>query len=417
MTATTSFTVAACTTTLLSLGVPLCAHAADTFDATSQLLSIPSISVAGVPYTNVTATINAYALLGIDNGTPVADSFDPTSNSVSLGAVVYQGATYNNVRATISSYTLHSATQGGQVPPGGPTIAQRSAAASATAQSKTNNCTTVAPFYWEIGDKTAPMASGSVNSAADPTVYSASTLMSIASSSKWLYSSYVAQKRGGVLTDSDIKYLTFRSGYTLFSDCLPGQTIGNCAAYLLNGVHANLTDGQFFYNGGHMQIHANAVMNLGSMNNAAFAAEIGAQIGTDIGLYYSQPQPAGGAVSTAGDYARFLRKLLNGNLAMAGLLGSNAVCTNPTTCPSGQALSTPVPANESWHYSIGHWVEDDPVVGDGAFSSPGAFGFYPWIDASRSYYGVVARRVDAGWYASAQCGRQIRKAWMTGVQQ
>ena len=417
MSTATSFTVASCTAALLSIGAPLCAQAADTFDAATHLLSISSISVAGVPYTNVAATINTYALLGIDNGTPVADSFDPSSNTISLGAVVYQGATYNNVRATISSYTLLSATQGSQTPPGSLTTAQRIAAATATAQSKTNNCTALAPFYWEIGDKTAAQASGSVNSAADPTVYTASTLMSIASSSKWLYASYVAQKRGGVLTDSDINYLTFRSGYTNFSSCLPGQTIGSCTAYLFNGVHSKLTDGQFFYNGGHMQNHANAVMNLGPMNNAAFAAEIGSQIGSDIGLAYSEPQPAGGGVSTAADYARFLRKLLNGNLAMAGLLGSNAVCTNPTTCPAGQALSTPVPANESWHYSIGHWVEDDPVVGDGSFSSPGAFGFYPWVDASRSYYGVVARRVDAGWYASAQCGRQIRKAWMTGVQQ
>jgi hypothetical protein len=404
--------VAVCAAALLSFGTPLVVQAADTFDAQSQLLRIPAISVAGTPYTNVSVTLNSYVLLGIDAGAPQADSFDPATSVLTLGAVVYQGATYNNVRATIGSYTLLSATPGS-----GPTNAQRAAAASATAQSKANNCTAVAPFYWEIGDKTAPLASGSVNSAVDPSVYTASTWMSIASSSKWLYAAYVAQKRGGALSSGDIKYLTFRSGYTNFSSCLPGQTIGSCTDYLLNGVHSNATDGQFFYNGGHMQNHANAVMGLGAMNNAAFATEIGSQIGSDIGLYYSEPQPAGGGVSTASDYARFLRKILNGNLAISGLLGSNAVCTNPATCPSGQALSTPVPASESWHYSIGHWVEDDPVVGDGAFSSPGAFGFYPWIDASRSYYGVVARRVDAGWYASAQCGRQIRKAWATGVQQ
>ncbi len=411
------FTLSASTAALLAAGIPLGAHAADTFDANSHLLSIASISVAGVPYTNVSATINSYVLLGVDNGTPVPDTFDPSTNTLTLGAVTYQGVTYNNVRATITSYTLSSVTQGGSTPPSSLTTAQRAAAAAATAQSKTNNCTSVAPFYWEIGDKNAPMASGSVNSATDPTVYTANTLMSIASSSKWLYGAYVAQKRGGALTDTDIKYLNFRSGYTFFSSCLPGQTIGSCTAYLLNGVHANATDGQFFYNGGHMQNHANGVMGLGGMDNAAFATEIRSQIGSDIGLAYSEPQPAGGGVSTANDYARYLRKLLNGSLAMSGLLGTHAVCTNPTTCPAGQAISTPVPANESWHYSIGHWVEDDPVVGDGSFSSPGAFGFYPWVDASRSYYGVLARRVDGGWYASAQCGRQIRKAWMTGVQQ
>jgi hypothetical protein len=70
--------------------------------------------------------------------------------------------------------------------------------------------------------------------------------------------------------------------------------------------------------------------------------------------------------------------------------------------------------DESWHYSIGHWVEDDPKVGDGAFSSPGAFGFYPWIDASKTYYGVVARAEAPGALESVYCGRLIRKAWVTG---
>jgi len=59
-----------------------------------------------------------------------------------------------------------------------------------------------------------------------------------------------------------------------------------------------------------------------------------------------------------------------------------------------------------------------PAVGDGAFSSAGAFGFYPWIDAGRRYYGVIARRDSAGeGYDSARCGRLIRKAWLSGVAQ
>jgi len=33
-------------------------------------------------------------------------------------------------------------------------------------------------------------------------------------------------------------------------------------------------------------------------------------------------------------------------------------------------------------------------VGDGAFSSPGAFGFYPWIDRTKTNYGVLARSAE-----------------------
>jgi len=108
-------------------------------------------------------------------------------------------------------------------------------------------------------------------------------------------------------------------------------------------------------------------------------------------------------------------------LKLGAQLAAASVCTNPATCPT--AVYSPIPgssgANESWHYGLAHWIEDDAVVGDGAFSSAGAFGFYPWIDATRTIYGVLARRGTAGnaGYNSAQCGRLIRKAWVTGVAQ
>ena len=85
------------------------------------------------------------------------------------------------------------------------------------------------------------------------------------------------------------------------------------------------------------------------------------------------------------------------------------------TCPT--AVFTPSPRGEQWHYSVGHWVEDDPTVGDGAFSSPGAFGFYPWIDAGKTWYGVLATLNVGGAIDSVRCGRLIRKAWLTGTTQ
>ena len=98
------------------------------------------------------------------------------------------------------------------------------------------------------------------------------------------------------------------------------------------------------------------------------------------------------------------------NPSFAESLGTHAVCTNPATCPT--ALNTPSPANESWHYSVGHWVEDDPVVGDGAF------GFYPWIDAGKARSGILARSSGTGsGFESVMCVRLIRKAYATAVVQ
>lgn len=301
-----------------------------------------------------------------------------------------------------------------------PDTATRSAAAASTAQNNAA-CTAVRPFYWEIGDRNQRLASASVNQAGNATTYTADSLMPIASASKWLYGAYVAERRSGMLTPEDIQFLTFTSGYTSFAavgDCFAFDTVGACVARGDNDVQTPAHVGNFYYNGGHMQKHASLAggMNLSAMNNDALAAELRRLLGSDINLSYNQPQPAGGVITTANDYARFLRKLLGNQLHLGALLGSNKVCTNPATCAT--ALSTPIANGLNWNYSIGHWVEDDATRSDGAFSSAGAFGFYPWVDVSKTWYGVVARHDTAGGgNESADCGALIRKAWVTGVAQ
>jgi hypothetical protein len=114
-----------------------------------------------------------------------------------------------------------------------------------------------------------------------------------------------------------------------------------------------------------------------------------------------------------------LRAIPSGDLRLGSALGTNTVCTNSSTCSS--AIAAPIPQTESWNYSLGHWVEDDPVVGDHAFSSAGVLGFYPWIDSNKRFYGILARRAADGaggtpCYDSAVCERLVRRAWMTGNQ-
>lgn len=246
--------------------------------------------------------------------------------------------------------------------------------------------------------------------------------MPIASASKWIYGAYVAERRAGVLTTEDIRFLSFRSGYTNFTTtgCENLDTVDGCVARSTNGVLSPVNVDKFYYDGGHMQKHASLPppgMGLGAMANAALTAEMRRVLGNELGLSYAQPQLAGGVRVNASDYAVFLRKILNGQLQIGALLGAGATCTNPNTCPS--ARYTPITSGANWHYAIGHWVEDDPLTGDGAFSSTGAFGFYPWINASKTLYGIIAR-VDAaggGGNASALCGALIRKAWETAVAQ
>lgn len=287
-------------------------------------------------------------------------------------------------------------------------------------------CKAAQPFFWEVGNAERPLAAGQAGVDAPD----AQTKMALASASKWLYGAYVAQERHGKLNDEDIRFLTFQSGFTRFRVCLANQTVGECQSSLINGrgrIDVQ-TQGLFDYNGGHMQKHA-TIMGLSLLDKDALATAIQRglrPIGPDWNISYSQAQLAGGGVGTPAQYSRFLRAVLRNDLQIGALLGTHAVCTNPQTCP-GEAVKTPIPQTESWHYSIGHWVEDDPHVGDGAFSSPGAFGFYPWIDASKTFYGVLAREDRSGLRSddpdqkpavqSVDCGRLIRAAWLNGQAQ
>jgi hypothetical protein len=95
---------------LATLGaVTLTAHAANTFDPTTNLLALDAVSLGGTTYRQVRATISAYTLLGVDGGSAQPNSFDAASRLLTLGAIGYQGSTYNNVRVRIDGYTLQSA--------------------------------------------------------------------------------------------------------------------------------------------------------------------------------------------------------------------------------------------------------------------------------------------------------------------
>ncbi|HVY23490.1 MAG TPA: hypothetical protein VG962_09080 [Steroidobacteraceae bacterium] len=312
------------------------------------------------------------------------------------------------------------------------TLQQRTDAATQTAQNN-SQCTAIQPFYWEIGDHSSMLAGATAgNNATSP---DATTEMLIASASKWIFGAYVLQLHQGNLTANDLAALTMNAGYTNFTygSCIKllrssqdAETVHECfTAASSNGGNNNdhdaNADGKYFYNGGQFQWLADTDLGLGADNNSALHDAVAAQLGSGFNFTYDSPQLAAGIKTSAQDYAFFLREILNDQLLMHDALGTHAVCTNPLTCNT--ALSTPIPSNESWHYSIAHWVEDDPLVGDGTFSSPGAFGFYPWIDASKTYYGILARyniisvTGDTVGVDSVQCGRLIRKAWMTGVMQ
>ena len=269
-------------------------------------------------------------------------------------------------------------------------------------------CTAIAPFYWEIGDVEGELVAGAEGSS-----YSADTEMDIASGSKWIFGAYVVERFRDDVPRIDHAAMTMMSGYVSlgYLSCRQATTVSSCFSERSNDDLTPDAVGRFHYDGGHFQKYA-VDLGLGDRTSAELTADITAVIG-DFDIGYSSPQLAAGVSTTPAGYARFLRAILAGDLAIRDHLGAAAVCTLPgPSCP--QAQSSPVAT--AWHYSYGHWIEDD-ATGDGAFSSPGAFGFYPWIDAGKRYYGIVARHERAGSAApSAACGRIIRTAFLAAAE-
>lgn len=320
-----------------------------------------------------------------------------------------------------------------------PTLADRRAAAQAAA---------VAPpcrglsFYWEIGDAGGRLGSGDGTGAKVDT----GRVGYIASAGKWLYGAYVIEKRGGSLLPADIKLLNFTGGYSEIQYCsagASGDTVERCGNADNNPQDPD-TVGRFFYDSGHMQAHGATVAAMGikDLKSAAYVKRgtpdqafeaLGTVIGRTLGLPkldYDGVVLAGNARMDTNSYTDFLRRILSGSLKMRNYLDADKVCASDNNelyfprstdmpCPqtgTGVALYSPPdapPDREQWHYAAGHWIESD-----GTYSSPGAFGFYPWINNQKNLYGVVARYgfPNLGAYeASFQCGRVIRNAWLNAA--
>jgi hypothetical protein len=329
-------------------------------------------------------------------------------------------------------------------------------------------------FYWEIGNingiiadpKMDLSAAGSVQPAGTPQQnYTRTSSILIDSGTKWMYASYVAEIKGQhsggswTMPSRYVPFLHFTSGYVNMSDnCnyLDTPTVQNCLdasnggdPAVPNGTKTSADAGVFDYDSGHMEVlEAGAdptikgYMNGGDNNISGLTNELTAAFNAKnvtANFSFATPITAGGIATTPGDYANFLQGMLSTStpLVMRNFLNPTAsdpyaVCTNPydAACVNNKgeplAIYAPLPGNISWHYGIGHWIEDDPYTGDGSYSSPGKGGFYPWIESTKTYYGMVARYDMSGtgddastapFYLSVVCGEAIRKAFMTGTVQ
>lgn len=341
------------------------------------------------------------------------------------------------------------------------TVAENSLCAASTTENNAgqpiNNGAGLGAFYWEIGNSAMVLLSGAVSyGGKDP---GPDDFLEFTSSSKWIYGTYYLQYINGAsnLQSTDIEALNQTDGYVNGeNNCSLRDSVSQCSSQNpgKDKVHPGNYQvpaciGIFCYDGEHFNNHGATYGNLGAYRthdlNEVLFGELG-QTTSNTTIQYWQVDLAGGVEGTPAAYRSILQGILAGTLEMNSALFVYEVPTLPTRAsligspycsPAdrrnssdayGSTLAGCTPIPEPWSYSMAHWVENQtacigsagtlvPCTGDGAASSPGSDGFYPWIDSSATYYGILARYVDEAGvgFQSAQCGRLIRKAFLTGV--
>ncbi|XXF76997.1 hypothetical protein P2318_28665 [Myxococcaceae bacterium GXIMD 01537] len=283
------------------------------------------------------------------------------------------------------------------------------------------DCTSLGDFYWETGNGAAKAFGFSRGS-----TVSAMTVLPLASASKWLYASAYVQSKGYVnLGAAEKKRLNFTSGFLEAAESLcgdAGTTVSACYGASYKGVsYRILQDGDFFYDGGHMQrlAHEDIGGRTGT-GTSGVVAWLNGQLGTSLPESHGAVAVAGGFWGSAVHYRVFLQKLLTNQYAMSFRLNADAV---PAYVGGPGVKYTPWTEGQPY-YGLGHWLEREVV--DNAWkvtghSSPGMFGFYPWVDAGKSQYMLLSRFRSNGSVGEAlfsrNCAHKILTAYAQGVPQ
>lgn len=286
-------------------------------------------------------------------------------------------------------------------------------------------CSDTGSFYWEIGDTEKILGSGSVTQRLNmaPANPGAEVRLAAGEASSWLMSAYLIEKifrKQTSLTDNQILALTMRSGFRsgMSQSCKATAKVRSCFGNL-GGQDRNPPPYGFHFGPGHMQ-KLGMNLDMGDMTAEDIRYDmLDAFAGTrSYNVYMGTTRLLDGLQITAAGYARFLRDTLAGKNKMSGLLGQHAVCAYQNDNCAGTTYS-PAPNDKTWQFSLGHWVETDTTRGNGAFSAFSTDGYYVWIAADKSHYGIVAPVIKNSKVGAAaiDCGRALRTAYLTGITQ
>jgi CubicO group peptidase (beta-lactamase class C family) len=268
--------------------------------------------------------------------------------------------------------------------------------------------------------------------------YTPDTIVRLASGSKWLSAAAIMTlvDDGSLDLDAPIsgylpvftgpkaaitlrQLLSFTSGLQEDPACAgrPTHTLQQCAAEIAALPLAAQPGAQYRYGNGHLVVAA-AIAE--AVSGTPFTTLFWERLSLPLGATSTfmtggtNPNPAGNGRSTMHDYARFVRMLWNGGeIDGTRILSEAAVAEMQQDQTNGAPIVVASVIRKALgsRYGLGHWYDVlDPVTGAYEVSSPGAFGFHPWIDRQRDLYGVYVIEAPDDVYAGGWDVKQLVRA-------
>jgi D-alanyl-D-alanine-carboxypeptidase/D-alanyl-D-alanine-endopeptidase len=204
--------------------------------------------------------------------------------------------------------------------------------------------------------------------------------------------------------------LSFTSGLPREAPCtlIAAITLAECVDAISQMTPLAAPGARYDYGSTHLHVAARMAE---VVTGAVWADIFAAQLKTPLGLgsdmiWYSAPRQstgtsnpliAGGLRATMNEYARILQLEFNRGVYQGNRLIADALFTTQGTEPFPNAVIGNSPFANSgldFHYGLAAWLECTPPAANcGVLSSPGAFGFTPWVDRDGGYYAIIAMEV------------------------
>lgn len=205
--------------------------------------------------------------------------------------------------------------------------------------------------------------------------------------------------------------LSFTSGLEPDAACTSQAaiTLAQCVEQIAASVPIAPPGTRFDYGSTHLHVAARmAEVVTGSTWNAIFAQQVLQPLGLPATVqFYSFPRQAigttnplvaGGLRATMNEYGRMLSVVFHRGTAQGQYFASPALFDAQAREPFPDVVigNSPMSALAyDFRYGLAAWLEcATPATGCTSISSPGAFGWTPWVDRDGDYYAIVAMEVS-----------------------